>query len=93
MKQWFGLWFVASVLCLAPAWSSAEQAETQQQGQAAQVAAPAPAPEKVEGCMPGGGCCGACQASQVEAKPEEGKDAPAAAAGGCPCSRKQQKTM
>ncbi len=49
--------------------------------------------ENMQGCMPGGGCCGACQAVQAEAKKAEGEAQPAQAVGGCPCGRKQEKTM
>ena len=53
-----------------------------------ETAAPAsqgqPATPKLEGCMPGGGCCGG-SADCPAAKQEAGKEA-----GGCPCQKAKQ---
>jgi hypothetical protein len=53
--------------------------------------APAPAPQgkpaapATEGCMPGGGCCGAGAACPKAVTADEGT-----AAGGCPCQKAKQ---
>ena len=53
-----------------------------------ETAAPAsqgqPAAPKLDGCMPGGGCCGGSAACPA-AKKEAGKEA-----GGCPCQKAKQ---
>jgi hypothetical protein len=43
--------------------------------------------EPAGGCMPGGGCCGACQAAKTAAPAAH----TAAAGGGCPCQRNRMK--
>lgn len=67
------------------------------------AAANAPAAEQPkangEGCMPDGGCCGACAAARAQAathgeEKQQGSDTTGAAdAGGCPCKRAKQQTM
>lgn len=47
------------------------------------------------GCMPGGGCCGACQQAATNGKESGGEEkAPAMDPENCPCKQKQkQKAM
>ncbi|MCX8070943.1 MAG: hypothetical protein N3C12_00630 [Candidatus Binatia bacterium] len=51
------------------------------------------------GCMPDGGCCGACAAaraqaaSQGEQKVDHGAKTEAQDVGGCPCKRVKQQSM
>lgn len=52
--------------------------------------------KSASGCMPDGGCCGACTAARVQGEnqalqPPHGAETNAAEAGGCPCKRAQQQ--
>ncbi|GIW45051.1 MAG: hypothetical protein KatS3mg077_2333 [Candidatus Binatia bacterium] len=53
----------------------------------------------IEGCMPDGGCCGACAAARAQARSQGEHDQhPGAAAtapeqAGCPCKRAKQQAM
>ncbi len=87
--------FAALVACVLT-WPVVGRAgEVHEHGhQAPAAAAPQLVPDQAEGCMPDGGCCGACQAyrelEQAKQRAEGTTDA-AHEAGGCPCKRLKQK--
>jgi hypothetical protein len=64
-------------------------AQAEEQNRPAPAAPTVGDPQKAEGCMPGGGCCGNCgAAAETEHKPEAAKDS---AAGECPCKKRMKQ--
>lgn len=76
-------------------WVFAAPALRAEEGSAPAGAPSAEQPNTAEGCMPGGGCCGACAAARAQAQMQQGQEqAPKLEdAASCPCKRTQQKTM
>jgi hypothetical protein len=82
-------------------WVFAAPALRAEEGSVPAGAPSAEQPNTAEGCMPGGGCCGACAAARAQAQMQQGQQgqqgqeqAPKLEdAGSCPCKRAQQKTM
>ncbi|GBD24717.1 hypothetical protein HRbin30_00030 [bacterium HR30] len=72
----------------------AEEAST-----AGGAAAQEQAASSAEGCMPNGGCCGACVAARAQAKAQEGQKHHEGQVGqdekpsGCPCKQAKQQSM
>jgi hypothetical protein len=64
-------------------------AQAEEQNRPVPAAPAAGDPQKAEGCMPGGGCCGNCgAAADTEHRPEAAKNS---ATGECPCKQKMKQ--
>jgi hypothetical protein len=64
-------------------------AQAEEQSSPASAAPAVGDPQKAEGCMPGGGCCGNCGAAADTAQKREATKE--SATGECPCKKKMQQ--